>query len=72
MFYTSYKSFQNILILCNEYEKSIRVKVCQKAFLNIFVLKRSALRKKILKNRSIAEDLRGKHDFRANKTFFGE
>ncbi len=26
--------------------------------------------KKILKNRSIAEELRGKHDFRANKTFF--
>ncbi len=48
----------------------IRVKVCQKGFLNIFGLKRSALRHKILKNRSVSEDLRGKHSSRPNKTFF--
>jgi len=47
----------------------IRVKVCQKGFLNIFGLKRSALRYKILKNRSVSEDLR-EHSSRRNKTFF--
>ncbi len=54
----------------NYKKKVIRVKVCQKAFLKIFGLQRSGLGHKILKNRIVSQDLRGKHFSRPHKTFF--
>jgi len=36
--------------------------------MNIMGLKDCSLRKKILSNRTVSEDLRGKHELRANKT----
>lgn len=44
-----------------ENNRSIRVKVCQKAFLIFLGLKKTELRKKIQNNRNSIEDKRGKH-----------
>jgi hypothetical protein len=39
-----------------------------KSFLKILGLKRSSLRRKVLTNRTVSEDLRGEHEYRPNKT----
>jgi hypothetical protein len=49
--------------------RSLRVKICQKAFLSFLGLKKSELRKKIQINRSNCEDNRGKHDSRYRNSF---
>jgi len=44
-----------------------RVQICKNGFLILHNIKSSRLRKKILRNREVTEDLRGKHDSHINK-----
>jgi len=59
--------FDYFIEVLDSNNKSVRKKVCQKAFLNLLALKKSELRKKIQVNRGDSEDNRGKHNNRVNR-----
>jgi hypothetical protein len=62
-----YKMFEYFIEVPDVNNKTIREKVCQKAFLNLLALKKSELRKKIQIDRRNSDDNRGKHNNRVKR-----
>ncbi len=62
-----YKLFEYFIEVPDVNNKTIREKVCQKAFLNLLALKKSELRKKIQIDRRNSDDNRGKHNNRVKR-----